>query len=88
MPAKRSRNERFTRFWPCHRGRHSDQATSGRKAKSTRATIQPGAWGVTTSILPASHSSARVASSFPVGTAMPVQLRTAVSRKPAITAEV
>ncbi len=44
--------------------------------------------GVSISTLPATHSAARAINQMPVGVGRFVQLRTAVSRKPAITAVV
>jgi hypothetical protein len=63
-------------------------AAATASGKSAFTTAAASIHGVKTSTLPATHSSAIAASMRPPGVGRPVQLRTAVRRKPATTAMV
>ena len=85
MPAKTARKTRLTGLGPLQSGRQSASASAGKKARSIRATSSGGSPSQGAS-RPASQRPTSAASRAPLAVAIPVQLRTAVSRKPAITA--
>ena len=81
-----------TRLRVCRRrnsGTERLMASTGRKAMSSAAIIQSGKSSPTKgAIRPISQSSTSPASALPPGVGISVQLRTAVNKKPAITATV